>query len=172
MMAPINTRAVRRSHGLYAEAYPPGYGPNFSYNEVQLADSERRAKALVRILSSTAEERKQMVQAGMLPSPGQGPSEEKRAKSRFRFVLRAEAEDGTVVNTLVAGGDPGYGETAKMVSESALTILQHEATIVQEARTGVVPPAFSLGHRLIANLVAQGIEFKVIDNTAKLSPKL
>ena len=53
--------------------------------------------------------------------PGDGPSEEVRAKSTFRVTFIAQVGDKKVIGE-VRGGDPGYSETSKMISESALCL--------------------------------------------------
>ena len=53
--------------------------------------------------------------------PGDGPSAERRAKSWFNVRFVGEG-GGKQVITEVAGGDPGYDETAKMLAESALCL--------------------------------------------------
>ena len=50
---------------------------------------------------------------------GDGPSEERRAKSWFKARFVGEGGGKRVV-TEVSGGDPGYDETAKMLAECAL----------------------------------------------------
>jgi short subunit dehydrogenase-like uncharacterized protein len=47
---------------------------------------------------------------------GEGPSAQQRAKGRFQVTFVAKTPTKTLV-TRVSGGDPGYTETAKMVSE-------------------------------------------------------
>src|SRR3954453_12042518 len=51
--------------------------------------------------------------------PGEGPSPEQRAKGWFKVRFEGEGGGRRVV-TEVSGGDPGYGATSKMLSESAL----------------------------------------------------
>ncbi|MFD7094406.1 saccharopine dehydrogenase family protein, partial [Streptomyces xanthophaeus] len=53
--------------------------------------------------------------------PGQGPDAERRARSWFTLRFVGEG-GGRRVFTEVSGGDPGYGETAKMLAESALCL--------------------------------------------------
>ena len=94
-----------------------------------------------------------------LRSPGEGPSEEKRARSFFRSRFVAEAPDlEQRLITEVSGGDPGYGETAKMLAESALCLAFDEV----EIGGGQVTPAVALGRRLIDRLSRAGINFHVI----------
>jgi short subunit dehydrogenase-like uncharacterized protein len=59
----------------------------------------------------------------------------------------------------VSGGDPGYGETSKMLSESALCLAQDELP----DRAGQLTPAVAMGQALIDRLQAAGIEFRRVD---------
>ena len=69
-----------------------------------------------------------------LKDPGEGPSEEQRERSWFRVRMVAQA-DGKRVVTEVSGGDPGYGETSKMLSESALCLAHDELPDAQAFQT-------------------------------------
>ncbi len=62
--------------------------------------------------------------------------------------------------TRVAGGDPGYGETSRMVAESALCLaLDHDSL----PRTGgVLTPASAFGMRLVERLQEAGLVFEVV----------
>jgi short subunit dehydrogenase-like uncharacterized protein len=93
-----------------------------------------------------------------LKSSGEGPSEEKRAKSWFRVRFDARAGD-THVRTQVSGGDPGYGETSKMLAESALCLAFDDLP----SRSGQLTPAVAMGEALRRRLVAAGIKFEVLD---------
>ena len=53
--------------------------------------------------------------------PGEGPDEAERAKSWFKVKFVGEGGGKRVV-TEVSGGDPGYGETSKMLAESGLCL--------------------------------------------------
>jgi short subunit dehydrogenase-like uncharacterized protein len=88
---------------------------------------------------------------------GEGPSEEKRAKSWFRVRFIGEGGGKRVV-TEVTGGDPGYGETAKMLAESALCLACDELP----QRSGQVTTAVAMGEALMNRLQAAGIGFKVV----------
>ena len=65
------------------------------------------------------------------------------------------------VVTEVAGGDPGYDETSKMVAESALCLVLDRDRL--PPHVGVVTPAMAMGNALIERLRAQGITFDVIE---------
>ncbi len=86
--------------------------------------------------------------------PGSGPSEERRARSWFRFRFVGEG-GGERVITEISGGDPGYDETAKMVAESAILLAADGAR-----EGGVLTPAVALGQPLIERLGAVGLGFR------------
>lgn len=103
-----------------------------------------------------------LIARGKLPSPGQGPSTEVRAKSWFRLLLIGEAENGQRLVTEVSGGDPGYTETSKMVSEAALLLVEKDELPQlgrNEGYGGVLTPAFAFGQPLMNGLKARGIRF-------------
>jgi len=87
--------------------------------------------------------------------PGEGPSEQRRAKSRFSVTFYAKTPDTRVV-TEVSGGDPGYDETAKMLSEAALCLAFDDLP----RTAGQVTTATAMGGALIDRLVAAGITFR------------
>jgi short subunit dehydrogenase-like uncharacterized protein len=58
----------------------------------------------------------------------------------------------------VAGGDPGYGETAKMLSESALCLAFDSLPVTSGQQT----TASAMGVALRRRLQAQGITFEVL----------
>ncbi|OEU95763.1 saccharopine dehydrogenase family protein [Streptomyces oceani] len=88
---------------------------------------------------------------------GEGPSEERRARSSFslRFLARGGGER---VATEVAGGDPGYDETAKMLAESALCLAYDEKL---PETSGQVTPAAAMGEALTDRLVRAGLQFRL-----------
>ncbi|MFD3380237.1 MULTISPECIES: saccharopine dehydrogenase family protein [unclassified Streptomyces] len=88
--------------------------------------------------------------------PGDGPSEEKRASSWFSVRFVGEG-GGRRVFTEVSGGDPGYGDTAKMLAESALCLAFDELP----STSGQVTTAVAMGDSLIERLRGAGISFRV-----------
>ncbi|MCZ7456831.1 saccharopine dehydrogenase family protein [Streptomyces sp. WMMC940] len=90
--------------------------------------------------------------------PGRGPSAERRERSWFQVRFVGEG-GGRRVFTEVSGGDPGYGETAKMLAESALSLALDELP----ATAGQVTTAVAMGDALLARLRAAGIVFRVAD---------
>ena len=86
----------------------------------------------------------------------EGPSEARREKSWFTADFVAEA-GGQTVHTRVSGGDPGYGDTAKMVAESALCLAFDD----NPPTAGQVTTAQAMGDRLTERLQAAGMKFEV-----------
>jgi short subunit dehydrogenase-like uncharacterized protein len=88
---------------------------------------------------------------------GTGPDEAKRAKSWFRVHFHGEGGGKRVVCE-VRGGDPGYGETSKMLAESALCLANDELPDT----AGQVTTAQAMGAALTERLGRAGIEFSVV----------
>jgi len=136
------------------------YGPDFSYSHylvvgglstmAMVAGGVGGAVALAQFEPS----RKLLLK---LRSPGEGPSAEQRARSFFRVRFKAQA-GGRELVTEVSGGDPGYGETSKMLAESALCLAQDELP----ERAGQLTPAVAMGQPLIDRLIRAGIQFRVV----------
>jgi short subunit dehydrogenase-like uncharacterized protein len=91
-----------------------------------------------------------------LKDPGEGPTPEQRDKAWFKVKMVGEGGGRRVVAE-VTGGDPGYGETSKMLAESALCLAHDELP----DRAGQLTPAVAMGDALISRLQAAGIGFTV-----------
>lgn len=137
------------------------YGPDFTYGHyVQIKRLAGVAALIggVGALMTLAQAR--LTRAWLLSrkKPGEGPDAEQRAKSYFRVRFHGEGGGRRVV-TEVSGGDPGYGETSKMLAESALCL----AFDALPRRAGQLTPAEAMGDALIARLTKAGIDFKVLE---------
>jgi short subunit dehydrogenase-like uncharacterized protein len=138
------------------------YGPDFSYGHNAVA-KHLSSVALTAggvgaalVLAQLPPTRKLLLKASR--SPGEGPSEEVRAKSWFKVTFVGEG-DGKRVVTEVSGGDPGYGETSKMLAESGLCLAFDELP----ESAGQVTTAVAMGEALQSRLQAAGIGFQVIE---------
>ncbi|GCB44221.1 trans-acting enoyl reductase family protein [Streptomyces sp. NL15-2K] len=150
----IDAQIVRRS----AQALER-YGPDFRYREY--AAVRRLPVALGGVATVGA-----LFAAAQLPparrwlsdrlKPGEGPGPEKRAKSWFSVRFVGEG-GGRRVYTEVAGGDPGYGETAKIFAESALSLAFDDLP----PTAGQVTTAVAMGDALTERLRRAGITFRV-----------
>ena len=164
VMAPYNTRVVRRSDALLGSAY----GPRFRYRELvgtgPGARGALRAHALVAALGGVAGA---MTVRGLdplvdrlLPSPGEGPGRARREAGSFRTETTTTTEDGSrYAATVAAQGDPGYAATSVLLGQSALVLL---ATRGGAGRGGgVLTPAVALGDDLVEALRGQGFTLDV-----------
>lgn len=136
------------------------YGPDFSYRHFV---SVKRLSTAVGMVAGAAG----LMTAVQVPpvrgwllgriKPGEGPSAEKRARSWFSVHFLGEAGDRKVI-TRVSGGDPGYGETAKMLAESGMALAYDELP----KTSGQVTTAEAMGDALLARLRTAGIAFTVL----------
>lgn len=90
---------------------------------------------------------------------GVGPTDEQMRAAWFKLVFVAHG-GGKTVRTEVAGGDPGYGETSKMLAESALCLALDRAALPE--RAGVLTTAEAMGEPLLSRLQRAGLSFRVL----------
>ncbi|HVT37233.1 MAG TPA: saccharopine dehydrogenase NADP-binding domain-containing protein [Nevskiaceae bacterium] len=153
----IDPQVVRRS-----AAADHRYGPEFRYGHyVQVKKLPRAAMLVAGMGALAAASQLKFTRDKLLAmkAPGEGPSEEQRARSYFRVRFIGEGGGRRVV-TEVSGGDPGYGETSKMLAESALSL----AFDARSSGGGVITPSQAMGDALTARLQAAGIQFRVIES--------
>jgi len=173
VMASVNTRVVRRSHALLG--YP--WGRDFLYTEVAgygggvkgLAQATSMTTGLGgALLALQVKPLRKLLQAKVLPAPGQGPSAEARERGYFVAQLLGEGtsprtgREVRLKGKVAAKGDPGYAATARMLSESALSL----AFDVIPAQGGVLTPAACMGMRLVERLRKAGMTFEVKETSA------
>jgi len=138
----------------------PEYGPDFHYGHYLGLKSAMQVAGLVAGAGSVfalAQLKPARALLKQIKDPGEGPDAETRAKSYFRVLFVGKAA-GHEVRCEVRGGDPGYGETSKMLAESALCLVFDRERLPQHY--GVVPTAAALGNPLIERLQAAGIVFR------------
>ncbi|MFM2415474.1 MAG: hypothetical protein RL385_197, partial [Pseudomonadota bacterium] len=93
-----------------------------------------------------------------LRAPGEGPDAATRAKGWFCVTFQGHAA-GQSITTEVRGGDPGYGDTAKMLAESALCLAFDDASL--PSTSGVLTSVEAMGDALFPRLEANGIHFRM-----------
>jgi short subunit dehydrogenase-like uncharacterized protein len=156
-MPTIDPQVVMRS----ARSLPEVYGSDFAYAHYLQV---KRVSTLATILGgvgglAVAAQVKPLREMLLrLRNPGEGPSAEERARGWFR-VRFIGSGGGERVVVDVKGGDPGYGDTAKMLAESALCLALDELP----ACAGFVTPAVAMGDALTARLKKVGIKFEVLE---------
>ncbi len=138
----------------------PEYGPDFSYGHFAAFRSPFTAAAIAAgvggafVLAQVPPTRRLLQRSR---PAGTGPDEARRASSWFRVRFLADAGDQRII-TEVSGGDPGYGETAKMLAESALCLAHDELPSV----AGQVTTAVAMGDALRSRLEQAGLTFRVV----------
>ncbi len=161
VMAPINTRVVRRSAALSALS-GEAYGAHFAYQEYLSLRNRLQASALATglsvfqlVLGSPA----RPILKRLLPAPGTGPSQAVITSGWLRCDLVALGEDGRKAYGLVRDtGDPGNAITVKCLCESALALAQDVARLPGgPERGGILTPAVGLGDVLVERLRARGM---------------
>jgi short subunit dehydrogenase-like uncharacterized protein len=168
------TGRIHRSHGFWAVPLPTidpqvvahsaallgSYGPDFRYSHYAAV---RRLPMVAGGIAGVG----LLVVAAQIPparnallrriKAGDGPTPERRAKSWFK-VRFVGSGGGRRVITEVAGGDPGYDETAKMLGESALSLALDDLP----QTSGQTTTAAALGPALRKRLIAAGLTFRTI----------
>jgi len=147
IMASINTKNVHRTNFLLNYAY----GKDFVYDEMQYTTLGEAARALVDAAA------KVNPFSGKGLKPGDGPSKAERESGFYEVVFIGEYPNGNRIEATVKGDrDPGYGSTSKMISETALTLLETKTA------GGVFTPGGVIAAPLLARLQQNaGLAFTV-----------
>jgi short subunit dehydrogenase-like uncharacterized protein len=159
VMAPFNTRVVRRSNALTGWAY----GRDLRYAEH--VDAGRGASGLAAALAVTAASAlggaalalppTRALAERLLPRAGDGPDEHTRRTGWFRHRFLATTAGGrTYAARVQASGDPGYAATSVMLGQAALALALDGDALPD--RAGSLTPATALGDVLVERLRAQG----------------
>ena len=167
VMAPYNTRIVRRSNALLGW----GYGHRFRYTESMSVGSAPivapLASAVVtgiagatfglgsryfRLLPRTLLER-------IAPKPGTGPSPAARERGYYRIETYTTTSTGArYVARMEQHGDPGYKATSVLLGECGLALAMDRDKL-SELR-GVLTPAAAMGEALLARFAAAGVSLQ------------
>jgi short subunit dehydrogenase-like uncharacterized protein len=164
VMAAINTRIVRRSNALLGYRW----GKNFRYSECQaftkgpggFLGATATVAGFGAFFALAALGPTRALLKRMVPAPGEGPSKEVRDAGFFvvKLVGLADGKSAPRLLATVRGqSDPGYGETAKMLGESAVCLAKDDL----DAVGGVLTPASSMGVKLVERLRRAGMGFDV-----------
>jgi short subunit dehydrogenase-like uncharacterized protein len=162
MMAPINTRVVRRSNALQGW----DYGRKFRYREVMGFRKNPAAPAIATAVTvglgglmaglSFAPTRSILMR--VLPSAGEGPSEKMQESGYYKIEIHARTSSGARYKCTVTGqGDPGYKATSGLIGESGLCLALDGDRLPD--RAGVLTPATAMGMPLVERLRAAGYTF-------------
>lgn len=165
VMAPVNSKVVRRSLALQAAAGSEGVA-NISYQECM--STGRGARGLVQsalvtgllgggVTAMSWGPMRRFAQRWMFPKPGEGPGQTTRDQGYFVSRLVATGSEGAVHVMIRGQGDPGYAATSRMLGESAICLARDQI----EGPSGIRTPASTMPEALLKRLQQQGISFEV-----------
>jgi len=155
VMAAINTRVVHRSNALSGNHY----GDAFLYEEATATGDGTKGKRMARLTSwgmnglmvgMALPPIRWLLTSTVLPKPGEGPSPKEQLEGKFDLLFFGTGPDGEAIKCRVTGDrDPGYGSTAKMLSQAAACLAQD---IPADTPGGFWTPATLMGDALIERL--------------------
>ncbi|MDM7956958.1 trans-acting enoyl reductase family protein [Blastomonas sp.] len=162
IMAGINTRVVHRSNALSGN----GYGTDFRYEEAVATKGKGMARATTwganaLMVGLAVPPVRWLLETVVLPKPGEGPSEKAQREGGFELMFLGSTPKGDTLRCRVTGDrDPGYGSTAKMLSQAAACLAKD---VPDKVPGGFWTPATILGDRLIDRLEANaGLTFELL----------
>ncbi|MGH3561961.1 MAG: saccharopine dehydrogenase family protein [Mycobacterium sp.] len=168
LMAPYNTRIVRRSNALQEWAY----GRRFRYTEYMSVGSSVAAPITAAVATGTNIAAlglgsryfrllpRRLVER-VAPAPGTGPSETVRQLGYYRVETYTTTTTGArCLATIAQRGDPGYQATSVLLGESGLALALDRDKL--SGRCGVLTPAAAMGDALLARLPAAGVTLEVV----------
>jgi short subunit dehydrogenase-like uncharacterized protein len=165
IMAPSNTRVVRRTNALLDWSF----GRDFRYREVMAFRGVTAPLAAAGLTAGLAgfvglmslSPTRSLIDR-VLPEPGEGPSEKTRQNGRFRIEIVSRTESGRRLRAVVAAkGDPGYAATAVMLGQSVLSLALDGDQLPK--RAGVLTPATAIGQPLVDRLRTHGFTLTAAD---------
>jgi short subunit dehydrogenase-like uncharacterized protein len=150
VMAAINERIVHRTNSLLSDQY----GTGFRYDEAMSAKTGFQAWTFTIglggfMLAASVSPVRNLMAKHVLAKPGEGPSEDEQLNGMFDMRFYSQLANGEELVIKVEGDrDPGYGSTAKMLSQAALCL----ANDVPDVAGGFWTPASALNDHLIKRL--------------------
>jgi len=166
MMAPINTRIVRRSNALLDWAY----GRRFRYSESMSLGSSSLAVLASALVTGVGNATfglgsryfrflpRRLVER-ILPKPGTGPSAAARDSGYYRVETYTTTTTGArYVARMEQQGDPGYKATSVLLGECGLA-LALDRDKLSDLR-GVLTPAAAMGDALLARFPGAGVSLQ------------
>ncbi|OBI85849.1 saccharopine dehydrogenase family protein [Mycobacterium asiaticum] len=163
LMAPYNTRIVRRSNALLDWAY----GRQFRYTETMSVGSSPLApvasaamtgfgNAMFAVGSRFFHRLPSGLVERVVPKPGSGPSEATRERGFYKVETYTTTTSGArYVARMEQRGDPGYKATSVLLGECGLALAKDRDKL-SDLR-GVLTPAAAMGDALLDRFPAAGV---------------
>lgn len=167
MMAPANTRIVRRSNALLDWAY----GRRFRYTESMSLGSSPLAPVGSAVLSGVGNASMELgsryfkllprrLVERVIPKPGTGPSAAVRERGHYRVETYTTTTTGArYVARMEQRGDPGYKATSVLLGECGLALAFDRDKLTN--LRGVLTPAAAMGDALLGRFPAAGVTLRV-----------
>lgn len=156
VMAGINTRVVQRTNALLDYAY----GEEFLYDEAMMMGEGLTGRLSTYglagglggfVAAAAFAPTRNLMSRFLLPKPGEGPSKEQRENGFYNLVFIGKTEDDqTFVARVTGDKDPGYGSTAKIISECAICLAKDITS--EQTGGGIWTPAAAMGDQLVERL--------------------
>lgn len=166
VMAAVNTRVVHRSNALLNKQY----GENFTYDEGMLTGNGIKGRltsgafkgALAAFAVGSALSPTRWALEKVLPKAGEGPSPTEQENGYYDLRFLGTTSNGDELQVKVTGDkDPGYGSTAKMLSQAALCMANDVKKTANSG--GFWTPASLMAKPLTERLIAKaGLTFEVV----------
>ena len=167
VMAPYNTRIVRRSNALLDWAY----GRQLRYSESMSLGSSPIAPVASAVVGGAAAATfelgsrffrllpRRLVER-IVPKPGTGPSPAARERGYYRIETYTTTTTGArYVARMEQRGDPGYKATSVLLGECALALAFDRDKLPD--LHGVLTPAAAMGDALLDRFPAAGVSLQV-----------
>lgn len=165
IMSGINSRVVYKTNSIFDFQY----GRDFTYTEVSffkkgifgfLKALKLYTSLIVIRIAMSFSPLLSLLHLFYIPKPGNGPSKEIMKNGYFKMRIKGYTSNKDISQVTVYGNsDPGYSATAKMITESALSILLNGDKINKSY--GVLTPASAIGPTVINRLKTKGITFTI-----------
>jgi len=158
VMADVNAKTVRRSNALNKYSKTLTYCEGQSFASFPKLILTNLALACFGGLITIGPVRKLLLKLGMIPSPGEGPSEKQMLDGHLTVTGMARGEKGEQATAeLTFPVDPGYMDTARMAIEAGLTLALEGDRVPRQG--GVLTPASCQGEVLLERLIKTGSSF-------------
>lgn len=166
VMAPANTRIVRRSNALLGWAY----GRKFRYSEHMSLGSSVLAPVASALFTGFANAMTglgsryfRLLPRGLVervvPKPGTGPTAATRERGYYRVETYTSTSSGArYVARMEQQGDPGYLATSVLLGECGLALALDRDKLSD--LYGVLTPAAAMGDALLARFPAAGVSLQ------------
>ena len=172
LMSGVNAEVVKRSHALSNDAdgqtmtyNESAVQPNFQSAFVQWFGMIAGTTALLNPITAAPMKK-------MLPKPGEGPDEK---MLKYGYLLVSGVGDGAngskVETAFYFPNDPGYKDTARMVSEAGLC-LAFDTDKLPTQGGGFFSPSIGMGDALLERLCKTGCQFASRVVHGKIQSKL